>query len=87
MILSRMDRWYEGPSLAEEEAAEPEEEIPPQPETLPSEPLEIDVDEQLESEAPGLADSAPLDTTAPAGEDRMPASEPLASPDSTPSQP
>ena len=88
MILGRMERWYEGPSLAEEEASEPEQEVPPQPETLPSEPLEIDVlDEPLDSEAPALADSAPLDTTAPAGEDRTPANEPLASPDSAATRP
>jgi len=43
MILSRMGRWYEGPSLAEEEAAkETSEEI--EPEVVPSEPVELEVD-------------------------------------------
>jgi monofunctional biosynthetic peptidoglycan transglycosylase len=42
MILSRMGRWYEGPSLAEEEAAldsTPEE----APVVVPAEPLEFEV--------------------------------------------
>ena len=87
MILGRMERWYEGPSLAEEEATEPKLDAPALPETVPSEPLEIDVlDEEPGPEAT-FSDSAPLDTTTPAGEDAVPVSEPPGSPDSAIAQP
>lgn len=44
MILSRMHRWYEGPSLAQEEASGnvTAEEIPPAPEVVEAEPLELE---------------------------------------------
>jgi monofunctional biosynthetic peptidoglycan transglycosylase len=67
MILSRMGRWYEGPSLAEEEAMA-EAETPAQPERRPSEPIDMDVFEDV-------ADTLPLDTEATAREDRAPAGE------------
>ena len=65
MILSRMGRWYEGPSLAEEDAAaesvaeEAAAEPEPGPTVLPSDPLEIEpmadsvVPEAPPEEAPG----------------------------------
>ena len=81
MILGRMDRWYEGPSLAEEEAAAPAEETRPEPEILPSEPLDVDVlDEPPEPEASGDADTVSLDGAPPADDDREAADEPVRPP-------
>lgn len=78
MILSRMGRWYEGPSLAEEEAIAQTEEVETAPAVVPSEPLELDVGEV---DASVTADSMPLDTEAPSGEDRPTVVEPpLAAP-------
>jgi len=60
MILSRMGRWYEGPSLAEEEAeqgVEPEEPLPGEPVAIDSEPIPLE-------EEP-LLDEAPVDSAAP----------------------
>jgi monofunctional biosynthetic peptidoglycan transglycosylase len=65
MILSRMGRWYEGPSLAEEEA---KAETPAEPERRPSEPIDMEAFEDV-------ADTLPLDSEATAGEDRAPAGE------------
>jgi monofunctional biosynthetic peptidoglycan transglycosylase len=82
MILGRMDRWYEGPSLAEEDAAEPAEEIQPEPEVVPSEPLDVEVLDELPGTDADAPDSVPLDATAPAGENPAPTEEPPAAPDS-----
>jgi monofunctional biosynthetic peptidoglycan transglycosylase len=72
MILSRMGRWYEGPSLAEEEAIAQAEQ-PQEPERRPSEPLGLDAFENDSSpDASGTADSLPLDGEVTAGEDRGP---------------
>ena len=73
MILSRMGRWYEGPSLAEEEAMA-EEDTPAEPERRSSEPIDMEAFEDV-------ADTLPLDSEATAGVDRAPAGEePLALP-------
>jgi monofunctional biosynthetic peptidoglycan transglycosylase len=81
MILGRMDRWYEGPSLAEEDAAKPVEGAPAAPEVLPSEPLDVEVLEEQPGPEVGGIDSVPLDAAAPTGEDPVPSAEPAA-PDS-----
>jgi monofunctional biosynthetic peptidoglycan transglycosylase len=70
MILSRMGRWYEGPSLAEEEAIA---EQPHAPERRPSEPIGLEAMEDSAQAAPVLADTLPLDSGAVRGEDRAPA--------------
>lgn len=78
MILSRMGRWYEGPSLAEEEAVAGEESAP---EVVPSEP--IDLEPMMEEPAPEAfvpADSVPPDAANPADEDRTPTEEPVTAP-------
>jgi monofunctional biosynthetic peptidoglycan transglycosylase len=73
MILSRMGRWYEGPSLAEEEAIAQTEE-PQNPERRPSEPIGLDAFEADSSpDAVGIADTVPLDSESPVNEDRAPA--------------
>lgn len=81
MILSRMGRWYEGPSLAEEEAVAGEEETESAPEVVPSEP--IDLEPPVEEPAAGAleaADSVSMDTVVPADEDRAPTDEPAVAP-------
>ena len=70
MILSRMGRWYEGPSLAEEEAIA---EQPHAPERRPSEPIGLEALEDSARADPVLADTLPLDSGAVTGEDRAPA--------------
>lgn len=81
MILSRMGRWYEGPSLAEEEAVGQSEGSESAPEVVPSEPIDLEaaVDE-LPAEASDPADSMPLDAEGQAGEDRTPTDEPVIAP-------
>ena len=70
MILSRMGRWYEGPSLAEEEAIG---DRPPEPARLPSEPIVLeDFPPDTVQEDPGIVDTLPLDSGAATGEDRAP---------------
>lgn len=75
MILSRMGRWYEGPSLAEEEALAGAE-TTAEPERKPSEPIDM---EGFEDQPPppdaSVSDTLPLDIEATAGEDRAPAGE------------
>ena len=71
MILSRMGRWYEGPSLAEEETAREEKGPVETPERLPSEPIELDVPSS-EPDISEPTDSIPLDTEVEAGEDPLP---------------
>lgn len=73
MILGRMGRWYEGPSIAEEEALAREDEpdqIEP-PIELPSEPLELEVEETADS-VPAIDVAAPLDVEEPTSEDPPP---------------
>ncbi|HET6639535.1 MAG TPA: monofunctional biosynthetic peptidoglycan transglycosylase [Gemmatimonadota bacterium] len=83
MILSRMGRWYEGPSLAEEETAR-EGEPAGLPERIPSEPIEIDVGTSEMPDTTGRPDSIALDMGAQAGEDRAPEDEPdIVPPDTT----
>lgn len=77
MILSRMGRWYEGPSLAAEEAArEAEPEIggdrDPESAVVPSEPLEIEPRFEPEP-VDSLVGEAP---TPPNVEENPPAAEP-----------
>lgn len=68
MILSRMGRWYDGPSLAEEEAIE-EEAVE---EVAPLEPVEVETVE-IDSVPDAPEDAAsPLDTEGVSGEDRAP---------------
>jgi monofunctional biosynthetic peptidoglycan transglycosylase len=62
MILSRMGRWYEGPSLAEEEAAQG---VAPE-DTIPGEPMQVE-SETVPLEEEGGVFEAPADT-APAPE-------------------
>jgi monofunctional biosynthetic peptidoglycan transglycosylase len=69
MILSRMGRWYEGPSIAEEEASTPEaamDEEPPR--AVASEPLVLEADEPVDS-VPASVDDAPLDAGESTSED------------------
>ena len=72
MILSRMGRWYEGPSLTEEETAWEEEEPAQLPERLPSEPIELGIPSSEIPDASEPPDSIPLDTDVQAGEDPPP---------------
>jgi monofunctional biosynthetic peptidoglycan transglycosylase len=77
MILSRMGRWYEGPSIAEEEATMPEEptvEREP-PRSVASEPLVLEAEEPADSVSVS-GDSAPLDAGEPTSEDPAPVEEP-----------
>lgn len=76
MILSRMGRWYEGPSLAEEETAIEEEETAELPERIPSEPLELVVPTSPSPDSSGPRDSIALDTGGQAGEDPSSMDEP-----------
>ena len=71
MILSRMGRWYEGPSLAEEEFAR-EVDSAAVPERIPSEPIEIEVDAREMPDTAGSPDSIALDTDLQPGEDPAP---------------
>jgi monofunctional biosynthetic peptidoglycan transglycosylase len=82
MILSRMGRWYQGPSLAEEESAG-EEESAADPEHVPSEPIEINVGTGQVPDTVGPADSLALDTDVQQGEDPAPEGEPAAVPSDT----
>lgn len=76
MILSRMGRWYEGPSIAEEEALAREDLDPaPVPSVFPSEPLDLDALAPPDSTPPG-AEGAALDPEPPASEDPAPAGAP-----------
>ena len=88
MILSRMGRWYEGPSLAEEEEAR-EGEPSALPERIPSEPIEIGVGTSEMPDAVDAVDSVPLDRDAPPDEATPPESEPAVVPPdtTTPQQP
>jgi hypothetical protein len=81
-----MGRWYEGPSLAEEETAREEEEPAELPARLPSEPIELGVpsSEMLGSAPP---DSIALDTDLQAGEDPSPVDEPESVPADTTADP
>jgi monofunctional biosynthetic peptidoglycan transglycosylase len=82
MILSRMGRWYEGPSLAEEETAA--EEPGDTPRRLPSDPIELEVPSIELGDTAETADSIELDTGAQAGEDPAAGEEPVnASADTT----
>ncbi len=76
MILSRMGRWYEGPSIAEEEAATPVEEAVREelPRAVASEPLVLEAEESGDSVSVS-ADSAPLDADEPTSEDPAPVEE------------
>ena len=76
MILSRMGRWYEGPSIAEEEATTPVEEAVEEdlPRPVASEPLVLEEEESADS-IPVSADSAPLDADEPTSEDPAPVEE------------
>jgi monofunctional biosynthetic peptidoglycan transglycosylase len=74
MILSRMGRWYEGPSLAEEESARVGESA--LPERLPSEPIEIEVGTTQVPDTVAAPDSVVLDTDVQPGEDPAPEDEP-----------
>ena len=82
MILSRMGRWYEGPSLAEEEIAR-DEEAAEVPERIPSEPIEVDVGASEMPDTVAPPDSIVLDLDAQAGEDRAPEGEPAVVPTDT----
>jgi monofunctional biosynthetic peptidoglycan transglycosylase len=77
MILGRMGRWYEGPSIAEEEALarEDEPEQPEPPRELPSEPLELELEETADS-VPAIEAAAPLDGEEPTSEDPPPVEAP-----------
>ena len=83
MILSRMGRWYEGPSLAEEETAVEEEAPSEIPERIPSEPLELDAPSSQMPDTSGAPDSIALDTDVQAGEDPSPVDEPANVPPDT----
>lgn len=80
MILSRMGRWYEGPSIAEEEALAPEVEVEDRetPMELQSEPLELDVDAGADS-TPAIEEAAPLDADSSTSEDPAPVEGPSGS--------
>lgn len=82
MILGRMGRWYEGPSLAEEETAREMEEPEMPPERIPSEPIEFDAPTEL-GDTTEQPDSVALDREAPPGEDRAPLDEPAIDPADT----
>jgi monofunctional glycosyltransferase len=83
MILSRMGRWYEGPSLAEEESALEEEEPAEPPERVLSEPIELDLRPSEMPDTAGTPDSIVLDNDTLAGEDRAPVDEPAIVPTDT----
>jgi monofunctional biosynthetic peptidoglycan transglycosylase len=76
MILSRMGRWYEGPSIAEEEATTPVEEAVDEelPRAVASEPLVLEAEKSADS-VPVSADPAPLDADEPTSEDPAPVEE------------
>ena len=76
MILSRMGRWYEGPSIAEEEATTPVEEAVDEelPRAVASEPIVLEAEESGDS-VPVSADPAPLDADEPTSEDPAPVEE------------
>ena len=76
MILSRMGRWYEGPSLAEEESALEEERSVEPAERVLSEPIEFDLGSSEMPDTARTPDSMILDTDTQAGEDRAPVDEP-----------
>ena len=80
MILGRMGRWYEGPSIAEEEALAREEDVeePEAPREVPSEPLEMSVEEAADS-ASAIEEAAPLDAQEPTSEDPAPDGAPTGS--------
>ncbi|HJR52395.1 MAG TPA: monofunctional biosynthetic peptidoglycan transglycosylase [Gemmatimonadota bacterium] len=80
MILARMGRWYEGPSLAEEETAREMEEPEVPPERIPSEPIEFDQPATEMADTIEQPDSATLDREAPAGDDRAPLDAPAIDP-------
>jgi len=61
MIANRMGRWYEGPSLAEEEAEQAIEEIA-EPEEVEAEPLDVPLDVPLEAAS---GEEAPADSFSP----------------------
>ncbi|HEX6032533.1 MAG TPA: monofunctional biosynthetic peptidoglycan transglycosylase [Tepidiformaceae bacterium] len=86
MILSRMGRWYEGPSLAEEETDRIEEPAA-LPERIPSEPLEIEAETNTVPDTVGAPDSIALDTDVQSGEDRAPETVPAIAPTDTASSP
>lgn len=83
MILGRMGRWYEGPSLAEEEMAEETEEPATPPERIASEPIEFDADSSRSSTVAEGPDSTALDTDPSPGEDRAPTGDPAVVPADT----
>jgi monofunctional biosynthetic peptidoglycan transglycosylase len=87
MILSRMGRWYEGPSLAEEETVLEEEETPELPARFPSEPLELEVSSSQMPDTSGSPDSVALDIDAQAGEDPAPLDAPANVPADTTTDP
>ena len=87
MILSRMGRWYEGPSLAEEETVLEEEASAEIPERFPSEPLELDVPSSQIPDTTGRPDSVALDTAVQAGEDPSSVNEPASIPADTNTEP
>ncbi len=83
MILSRMGRWYEGPSLAEEDTAREEEAPAEPPERVPAEPIELDVPSNATPDSIGTPDSIALDADFQAGEDPAPVEEPALVPADT----
>ncbi|MBW3660319.1 MAG: monofunctional biosynthetic peptidoglycan transglycosylase [Gemmatimonadetes bacterium] len=85
MILSRMSRWYEGPSLAAEEATgEVEIEALPAPEVLESTPIDPGVFPDEEAPAAEPAESLPAEPVAeePAAQEPV-AAEPVPTPADT----
>lgn len=92
MILARMSRWYEGPSLAEEEAAgEIDLRDPATVDRVESAPIDLDALEDDPSEATGPEEDAaaespdgePAEETVPAP-GQIPAPEPLGETDAGP---
>jgi len=73
MILSRMGRWYEGPSLAEEDAAAAQAAPEPEPEILPSESLELEPETSVADSPAGEAPAAVGPEADAAGADSAPA--------------
>lgn len=82
MILGRMGRWYEGPSLAEEERAEEVMEPDP-PERMPSEPIEFELRASPMPDSVETQDSTALDRDAPPSENRTPVETPSVVPGDT----
>ena len=82
MILGRMGRWYEGPSLAEEERAEEVEDPEAPPAQIPSEPIEFEAPASPGPDSVETQDSA-LDGEPQPGEDRAPVDEPAPVPGDT----